>query len=107
MNEAYRSLSRLNGDFLLTVRQECQTARIRLLFGSNGIGDFLCLTEDGSVVFVYAHAPVDASPVADSLDTFFDDICMGPGYVRLFQPRPDDFWFLVLQEFGFLEANGR
>lgn len=94
-----------NKRFLRGVQEECPTAHIVLIFGMDVTVDFFCVTRDGAVVGVDPHYPIEAYPVADSLELFFDDICLGPGYIRYNQLSEDDDWTSVLREFGFIEGS--
>lgn len=76
---------------------------IKLIFGVNAAsGEYLCLRDDGVVILM---EPVELSifqALANSLDDFFSDICLGEGYIRVFQPSFNDFWVPVLKLFKFI-----
>lgn len=100
-NRATEQLSRLN-EFLLYVRECCESHGIQLLFGSEGYtGDLLCLTDQQAVVTLEIRNPRTAVLVLSSLDLFFDDVCLGPGYLS-YNPTGDR-WASVLRRLGFLE----
>ncbi|MDQ3703889.1 MAG: SMI1/KNR4 family protein [Chloroflexota bacterium] len=74
---------------------------VKLIFGSDEAGDFLCLSDDGSIIRVGHDAP-EAPVIANSLGTFLDDLCMGPGFIRYYGPTEGDLWVSILTEFGFI-----
>jgi len=86
---ADEQLGMLNREFLLYIRESCESHVIELLFGSEGYtGDLLCLTAQGSVVTLDIRNPRTGTFVASSLDSFFDDVCLGSGYLS-YDPRGD------------------
>src|SRR4051812_6489137 len=103
-NTTHDQLSTLNREFLSYIRESCESHKIQLIFGSEGYtGDLLCLTDHESVVTLDIRNPRTARVISDSLDSFFDDVCLGPGYLD-YNPSGDR-WLALLRRLGFLAPD--
>jgi hypothetical protein len=103
-SQKYELLENMNNSYLEIVKE--RTTKVAqeaptLIFGSDEAGDFLCLSSRGEVVRV-GHDAIEAVVIANSIDELFDDIWLGPGYIRYYEPMDDHFWLLILKEFGFV-----
>lgn len=102
---SHHTLLTWNEEFLPYLQDACETDAIYLIFGSdNGFSDLLCLTESGTVLRIYPRDPAVVTLVAPSLNSFLDEVCLGPGYLRYSAPYVDEIWVPVLREFGFLDG---
>ncbi len=106
VSREFEALRDFNSTFLQLVQQMSQDTSfgnlfVKLIFGSDEAGDFFCISQSGLVVRVGHDAP-ETKVVTDSLDAFFNDVCMGPGFIRYYQPKSDDKWTIILREFGFI-----
>ena len=106
-NKTFGILKNVNDQFLDIVQDMVQEDAteipilVKLIFGSDEAGDFLCLSGDGSIIRVGHDAP-EALVIANSLDAFLDDLCLGPGFIRYYGPTEGDLWVSILKEFGFI-----
>jgi hypothetical protein len=107
-NDKLGTLQGFNRDYLHMLRESLIQAPAsqvapRLIFGLDDVSDCLCLSDNGSVARAGANTPAPII-ITNSLDEFFDDICMGPGYARYYHidEEDEDEWVAVLKEFGFV-----
>lgn len=109
---AYGTLREINEELLATVKDiisspmlggpDHSLTSVKFIFGADGSsGDFLCVSEPEIIVSVWHDQP-KLEQIADSLDVFLDDICMGPGYIRYISPAPGDLWEAALRELQFI-----
>ena len=96
------SLDTLNRDYLADVRELCQEFSVWFIFGSTTQGEFLCVTEPGAVISVYSHGGEEAKLLANSIDEFFDSVCLGSEFIRYHSPTASKHWLPILQELGFI-----
>ncbi len=101
-------LGHFNRDYLQIAQDIGQRAlpsiSICLIFGLDEVGDYFCVTNDGTVVSA-GHTITQPQVRADSVDTFLDDVCLGPGFLRLYEPEEDDPWVEILKEFEFIPSK--
>jgi hypothetical protein len=98
------TLATMNREWLPEYREIWKGMHIHFIVGSTSDGDFLCVTDHGSIVSIYKYDSGEVVTLADSLDSFFDEVCLGPGYLHYTSPHPDDEWLRILQEFGFVQG---
>jgi hypothetical protein len=96
------TLQTLNDESLADARGMYPMVSLQFLLGTTWLGEFLGLTDRGAVVTLPYAGGQAPTTIAESLDHFFADICLGAGYVQLHQPDADDGWLCILQEFSFL-----
>src|SRR5262245_33225495 len=94
------TLQTLNDQSLADARGMYPMVSLQFLLGTTWLSEFLGVRDRGAVVtlpYAGGQAPL---AIAESLDHFFADICLGEGYMHLFQPDADDGWLCILQKFG-------
>jgi hypothetical protein len=98
-----RHLQAVNDSALTILQENTSGVRIELAFGGDDVGDLFCLSDSGAVVLAGYNTP-EAVEVAESLDAFFDNVCMGRGFIDYFRTKDDDPWVSILRELNFLQA---